>query len=87
MPPHPDLHAQALVIDGHADTPQRFVDEAWDFTAPLDGGMLNLASARAGNLTAAFFAIWPEPTQWRGRYAHRTLQLIDGVYQPPRPHP
>jgi membrane dipeptidase len=87
MPPHPDLHAQALVIDGHADTPQRFVDEAWDFTAPLDGGMLNLASARAGNLTAAFFAIWPEPTQWRGRYAHRTLQLIDGVYQQLHKHP
>jgi membrane dipeptidase len=85
--PHEEIHAQALIIDGHADTPQRFVDEGWDFLAPLQGGMLNLASARAGNLAAAFLAIWPEPTEWRGRYAHRTLQLIDGVYEQLRKHP
>jgi membrane dipeptidase len=42
---------------------------------------------RAGNLAAEFFAIWAEPTEWRGRYAHRTLQLIDGVYEQLRTHP
>jgi membrane dipeptidase len=90
MPSHPDpaqLHASALVIDTHADTPQRFVDEAWDFTSPLAGGMLNLESARAGNLAAEFFAIWPEPTAWRGRFAHRAFSLIDGVLQQVRRHP
>ena len=29
------VHASALVIDTHADTPQRFVDESWDFSGPL----------------------------------------------------
>ena len=35
------VHQSAIVIDTHADTPQRFVDEHWDFTDPLNGGMLN----------------------------------------------
>jgi membrane dipeptidase len=85
------LHAKALVIDMHADTPQRFVDEGWNLSDPLgDGlsaGMINLDAARAGNLAAEFFAIWVEPKQWHGRYAYRTLQLIDGVYEQLRKHP
>jgi membrane dipeptidase len=93
-PSQPDpaqIHASALVIDTHADTPQRFVDEAWDFTGPLavgdqPGGMLNLSTARQGNLAAEFFAIWPEPTAWRGRFAHRALSLIDGVLEQVRRH-
>jgi len=87
---HPDparIHASALVIDTHADTPQRFVDEGWDFSGDLAGGMLSLESARAGNLAAEFFAIWPEPTAWKNRFAHRTLALIDGVLEQVRIHP
>jgi membrane dipeptidase len=77
----------AIVIDGHADTPQRFVDEGWDFAGALDDGHLNLETARRGGLSAEFFAIWVQPDEWRGRYAHRTLQLIDGVYEQLRKHP
>src|SRR5215467_4496599 len=33
------------------------------------------------------FALWPEPTQWRGRYAHRTLVLLDSVHEQVRRHP
>ncbi|HEY4358356.1 MAG TPA: dipeptidase [Acidobacteriaceae bacterium] len=80
------VHASSLVIDTHADTPQRFIDEGWDFTGPLGEGMLNLETALAGNLAAEFFAIWVEPTQWRGRFAFRTLQLIDGVLEQIRRH-
>ena len=82
-PPHPPF----LAIDAHADTPQRFADEAWSFNHPLGVGHLNLESARAGGLSAEFFAIWPEPTQWRGRYAHRTLHLIDAVLEQVRGNP
>ena len=81
-----EVHFSSLVIDGHADTPQRFVDEGWDFSGELGSGMLNLEAARAGGLDAQFFAIWPEPTEWRGRYAHRTLELIDGVLEQVRRH-
>jgi len=81
------VHAEAIVIDTHADTPQRFVDEGWDFSGNLGQGMLNLETARRGNLAAEFFAIWVEPTEWRGRYKQRTLQLIEGVMEQLRRHP
>ena len=68
-----------LLLDAHADTPQRFLDEGWNFTDDLAGGHLNLATARQGGLSGQFFAIWPEPRQWRGQYAHRTFSLIDAV--------
>ena len=75
------VHRSALVIDTHADTPQRFVDENFDFTGPLNGGNLNLESAHKGNLDAEFFSIWVEPTLYKGQYARRTLELIDSVKQ------
>jgi membrane dipeptidase len=81
------IHQSALVLDTHVDTPQRFIDEAWDFTSSLNAGHLNLESSRQGNLAGTFFALWAEPTQWRGRFAHRTLELLDGVLQQVRKHP
>ena len=87
------VHASALVVDAHADTPQRFVDESWDFTSPLaiadqPAGHLNLATARRGNLAAEFFALWPDPARCPGaRYALRTLTLLDSVREQVRRHP
>jgi membrane dipeptidase len=87
MPNEATPRPRFLTIDGHADTPQRFVDEGWDFGSPLQGGMLNLDTAREGELTAEFFAIWVDPKEWRGRYALRTLQLIEGVREQVKKHP
>jgi membrane dipeptidase len=90
-PPGPATLPLPFVIDTHADTPQRILDESWDFTSALASsrgtGHLNLASARAGSLAAEFFAIWPEPSAWAGRFAHRTLTLIDAVREQVRRHP
>ena len=86
--PSPEgVHRSALVIDTHADTPQRFVDEHYDLSDPLGGGNLNLASIRKGNLGAEFFSIWVEPTLYKGHYARRTLELIDSVKQQAARHP
>ncbi len=82
------VHNSAIVIDTHADTPQRFVDEQWDFTGPLNGGMLNFDSAKQGNLDAQFFSIWVDPAQYAANAsAHRTLALIDGTLEQVRKHP
>lgn len=86
------IHATALVIDGHADTPQRFLDEAWDFTSPDPqigeaSGMISLDTARRGNLAGEFFAIWVEPIEHLGHYAHRALALIDATLEQVRRHP
>jgi membrane dipeptidase len=81
------VHRSALVIDTHADTPQRFLDENYDLGEPLNGGNLNLESARKGNLGAEFFSIWVEPTINKGHYARKTLELIDAVKQQVAKHP
>jgi membrane dipeptidase len=90
-PHNPATLPLPFLIDTHADTPQRILDESWDFTSPLASaestGHLNLASARAGNLAAEIFAIWPEPSAWAGRFAHRTLALIDAVREQVRHRP
>ena len=75
------------MIDGHADTAQRFLDDRWDFSDPLGHGMLNLDSARKGGLASEFFAIWVDPSEYEGRFAPRTLQLIDAVHEQVRRHP
>ena len=82
------VHQSAIVIDTHADTPQRFVDENWDFTDPLNGGMLNYDSAKKGNLAAQFFSIWVDPGQYPAKAsARRTLSLIDGTLEQVHKHP
>jgi membrane dipeptidase len=81
------VHRSALVIDTHADTPQRFVDEHYDLADPLNGGNLNLDSIHKGNLGAEFFSIWVEPSLYKGHFARRTLELIDSVKQQVAKHP
>jgi membrane dipeptidase len=82
------VHASAIVIDTHADTPQRFVDEHWNFTDPLNGGMLNYDSAKKGNLNGQFFSIWVDPNQYASNAsAHRTLELIDATLEQVRKAP
>ena len=61
MPTADAVHRSALIIDTHADTPQRFLDENFDLSDPLSGGNLNLESIHKGNLGAEFFSIWVEP--------------------------
>jgi len=83
------IHDSAIVIDTHADTPQRFLDEPFDIgrTDPNDIGHISLDKARAGNLGAEFFSIWVEPETNQGHFAKRTLDLIDSVYEQAARHP
>src|SRR5271154_2956055 len=78
-----DIQNSAIVIDTHADTPQRFLDENYDIasTDPHDNGHISLDKARAGNLGAEFFSIWVEPETNQGHFARHTLDLIDSVYE------
>src|SRR6266851_3537829 len=77
--PKPDprpIHDSALVIDGHADTPQRFLDEGFDIATdtPVSEGHLDLGKARAGNLGAEFFSIWVDPKPHVGRFLGRSAR-------------
>jgi membrane dipeptidase len=83
------IHNSAIVIDTHADTPQRFLDDNFDIgsTDPKDFGHISLDKARAGNLGAEFFSIWVEPETNQGHFAQHTLDLIDSVYEQAARHP
>lgn len=83
------IHNSALIIDTHADTPQRFLDEGFDIgsTDPTDNGHISLDKAKRGNLGAEFFSIWVEPETNQGHYARHTFDLIDSVYEQAAHHP
>src|SRR5467141_1260651 len=83
------IHESALIIDTHADTPQRFLDDNFDIGSadPNDIGHISLDKARRGNLGAEFFSIWVEPETNQGHFAQHTFDLIDSVYEQAARHP
>ena len=83
------IHDSALVVDTHADTPQRFLDEGFDIgsTDPKDIGHISLDKAQRGNLGAEFFSIWVDPETNHGNFARHTFDLIDSVYEQAARHP
>jgi membrane dipeptidase len=82
------VHQSAIIIDTHADTPQRFLDENFDLgqNTPVSEGHIDLGKIKQGNLGAEFFSIWVEP-EFKGHYAKRAMDLIDSVYQQAARHP
>src|SRR5579864_7482921 len=83
------IHDSAIIVDTHADTPQRFLDESFDIgsTDPKDIGHISLDKARRGNLGAEFFSIWVDPETNQGNFARHTFDLIDSVYEQAARHP
>jgi len=77
------IQDSAIVVDTHADTPQRFLDQGFDMgsTDPSDVGHMSLDKARRGNLGAEFFSIWVDPETNQGHFAQHTFDLIDSVYE------
>src|SRR5438270_8071064 len=86
--PSQAIHESAIIIDTHADTPQRFLDENFDLgqNTPVSDGHIDLGKIKKGNLGAEFFSIWVEP-EFKGHYAKRALDLIDSVYRQAARHP
>ena len=83
------IQESAIVVDTHADTPQRFLDDGFDIgsTDPHDAGHLSLDKAQRGNLGAEFFSIWVDPETNKGHFAQHTFDLIDSVYEQAARHP
>ena len=81
------IHNSALVIDTHADTPGRFVDENFDLSQDAGKGYMDFAKIKAGNLGAEFLSIWVDPKIYKGQEIKRALDMIDSVYEQARLHP
>ena len=70
------IHDAAILIDMHADTVQRMIDEGADINQRLEDGHLDAVRARAGGLDAQFFSIWVEP-QYFGLGGRRAVERAD----------
>ena len=70
------IHRRAIVIDMHADTTQRLVDEKVDLAQRLSDGHLDSVRAKEGGLDAQFFSIWVEPELFGGG-GERAMQRAD----------
>jgi membrane dipeptidase len=86
-PNWPAAHNSAIIIDTHADTPGRFVDENFDLAQDAGIGYMDFSKIKAGNLGAEFFSIWVEPKGNKGHEAKRALDMIDSVYMQAERHP
>ncbi|MGH9522468.1 MAG: dipeptidase [Terriglobales bacterium] len=81
------IQQSAIVIDTHADTPGRFVDENFNPSNDAGKGHWDLAKVKEANLGAEFFSIWVDPKKYQGKYVQRALDMIDSVYETTRKHP
>ncbi|HEX8846137.1 MAG TPA: dipeptidase [Pyrinomonadaceae bacterium] len=60
------IHRRAIIVDMHADTPQRMLDERLDINQRLGDGQFDAVRMREGGLDAQFFSIWVEPQLYGG---------------------
>ena len=81
------IHQSAIIVDTHADTTGRFIDEHFDPSNDAGFGHWDLARAKKGNLGAEFFSIWVDPEKFKGQYVQRAMDMIDSVYQTVGKHP
>ncbi len=84
------IHRRAIVMDMHADTVQRMLDEGTDINKRLADGHFDAVRAKEGGLDAQFFSIWVEPAYFGvgGRKAvERADQQIAAVRALTAQHP
>src|SRR5215813_14196175 len=84
------IHRRAIIVDMHADTTQRLVDEDLDLSQRLSDGHLDAVRAREGGLDAQFFSIWVEPELFGlggGRATKRADVQIEAVRALAAKHP
>src|SRR3989440_2177110 len=70
------IHRRAIIIDMHADTAQRLVDENADLQKRLPDGHFDAVRAKEGGLDAQFFSTWVEPELFGGGGA-RAMKRAD----------
>jgi membrane dipeptidase len=84
------IHQRAIVVDMHADTTQRLVDENVDLETRLNDGHLDAVRAKEGGLDAQFFSIWVEPDLFGGggpNAVKRADVQIEAVRELTKRHP
>jgi membrane dipeptidase len=81
------IHFSSIVVDTHADTPQRFLFDQFDMGHHDAEGCVDIPRLRSGGISAIFFALWV-PVEITGpAAAARAFDLLDAVEEQLRRHP
>lgn len=81
------MYGDAIVFDGHMDTPLRMVDDGVDLAARREAGHADLPRLAEGGVDAAFLAAWIDPALSDGRARARAEALIRAVREAAGAHP
>jgi membrane dipeptidase len=73
------LHFNSIVVDTHADTTQRLLDNNFDLAVRDPRGSIDIPRLREGGISAIFFAVWI-PSRVQGPPAvQRALEQVNAV--------
>jgi len=70
------LHERCLIIDGHADTLDRVLNEGLPLTESAPDYHIDLPRLRESKVNAQVFSLWTPPEYQGERALHRALKLI-----------
>jgi membrane dipeptidase len=73
------MYGDALLLDGHMDTPLRTLDEGVDIGTRLADGHADLERLREGGVDAVFMAAWVDPAIPEGRRMERAERLLGAI--------
>jgi membrane dipeptidase len=80
------VHRESIVVDTHADTLGRVLDQGLDLGQRLPDGHLDFPRLREGGIDAQFFSIWADPA-YGADSLKRSLRMIDALKQQIARHP
>src|SRR5437867_13236300 len=80
-----EIHRRAIVVDTHADTTQRMLDEGFDLGARDKDGHLDIPRMREGGLGAEFFSFCVHPKS-TAHFLAPGLAEIDAVLRQAERH-
>jgi membrane dipeptidase len=75
----PDIHRRAIIVDGHCDTPYRLFRHNVHLGEHDTEAQADLATLKAGGITASFFASYVPPAyanRGAAKFAHRLIDII-----------
>jgi membrane dipeptidase len=74
-----EIHFSSLVLDTHADTPQRLLFDHFDLANRDIEGCVDIPRLRDGGIGAIFFALWVPVEITGGAATRRARDLLDAV--------
>ncbi len=73
------VHRDAFVLDAHADTLMRVVDDGYDLGARHDEGHVDFPRMVEGGVDGQVFAVWVDPDTHEGRLWQRAVTMMDAL--------